>query len=131
MNNINMLGRLTRDVDFKVTQSGVPMVTFSIACSKKYRDKERVCFITCKAFNGLADTINGSFRKGDRILISGELMQDTYTNSEGKDVTTYSIMVEKIDFIEQKKDGVEQKQNSTPPARQNANIPIDDNDLPF
>lgn len=136
MNNISILGRLTNDVKHGVSQSGMAYCSFTIAHNKKIGDTDRTLFIMCKAFGKLADLINTNFRKGERILISGELAQEDYTDKSGQSVKYHCILVQGIDFIEPKQDGVgkvkQVLQTKTAPAQnQNININIDNEDLPF
>lgn len=137
MNNISILGRLTNDVKHGVSQSGMAYCSFTIAHNKKMGDTDKTCFIMCKAFGKLADLINSGFRKGERILISGELAQEDYTDKSGQSVKYHYITIQSVDFIESK-DGVSKvkqvlktKTVPAPAQNQNININIDNEDLPF
>lgn len=139
MNNISILGRLTNDVKHGVSQSGMAYCSFTIAHNKKMGNTDRTLFIMCKAFGKLADLINTSFRKGDRILISGELAQEDYTDKiTDQQVKYHCILVQGIDFIESKQDVISkvkqvlQTKTTPSPAQNNSiNININDEDLPF
>lgn len=135
MNNISILGRLTSDVKHGVSQSGAAYCSFTIAHNKKIGDTDKTCFILCKAFGKLADLINSGFRKGERILISGELAQENYTDkTTAQQVKYHCILVQEVDFIESKQDGVskaKQALETKSTQAQNQNIPVDDSDLPF
>lgn len=138
MNNISILGRLTNDVKHGVSQSGTAYCNFSIAHNKKMGDADKTCFIMCKAFGKLADLINSGFRKGERILISGELAQEDYTDkATGQQVKYHCILVQGIDFIESRdrvskvKQVLEAKTTPTPAQNNSININIDNEDLPF
>lgn len=138
MNTISILGRLTNDVKHGISQSGMAYCSFTIAHNKKMGETERSLFIMCKAFGKLADLINSGFRKGERILISGELAQEDYTDKSGQQVKYHYINIQSIDFIESKQDGVSKvkqvlqtKTTPAPAQNQNININIDNEDLPF
>lgn len=132
MNQITMLGRLTADPKYITTQTGKTIASFSLAVSKKYKDQEQTTFINCKAFDKKADVINQHFRKGHRILISGELVQEKYTNRDGQEVNTYSIIIQNLDLIEKREDAAQQAGAIKQQVQNNGGgITPDDEDLPF
>lgn len=104
MNDVKIIGNLTRDPEIRSLPSGVTATTITIANNRKYRDKdgndkEDVAFIKCVSFGNLADTIGKYFTKGKKILVEGHLRQDSWDDSNGNKRTEILIVIEKFHFI--------------------------------
>lgn len=99
MNQVNLLGRLTKDVEFRFgAGSGNPMARFTIAVNRKFK-KDEADFINCIAFGKTADIINQYFSKGSQIAISGNIRTGSYEAQDGTRRYTTDIVVETFDFI--------------------------------
>lgn len=102
MNSVNILGRLSSDVEF-IDKGDFKVAKFNLAHSKKLgKDKPETLFIGCVAFNKMAEVVNSYFKKGERILINGELKQETWQDNQGNAKSTYKIHILSLDFIETK-----------------------------
>lgn len=95
MNSVNLMGRLTKDVELKNTAKGNSFCRFNIAVT---RDKDNTDFIPCVAFNKTAELINQYVRKGDQIGVEGRLSSGSYENDQGRTVYTLNVTVNRIDF---------------------------------
>ena len=105
MNKVELMGRLTKDVEVLTYNAGnekKKMVKFSIAVQRK-RDKEKVDFFDCIAYGSTAKALNDFVKKGERIIVEGTMQTDIYTNKEGKNVKTYTVLVNDFYFTEYKK----------------------------
>lgn len=99
MNQVNLLGRLTKDVEFRFgAGNGNPMARFTIAVNRKFK-KDEADFINCIAFGKTADIINQYFSKGSQIAISGNIRTGSYEAQDGTRRYTTDIVVETFDFI--------------------------------
>lgn len=99
MNQVNLLGRLTKDVEFRFgAGSGNPIARFTIAVNRKFK-KDEVDFINCIAFGKTADIINQYFSKGSQIAISGNIRTGSYEAQDGTKRYTTDVVVESFDFI--------------------------------
>lgn len=96
MIKVNAIGRLVNDVT-EVKGKEKVFNSFSLACR---RDKDNTDFIDCFAFT---DAIGKFAKKGDTICITGDLVQDSYENKEGKKVTKYKVNVTGFEFCGGKK----------------------------
>lgn len=109
MNSVNILGRLSSDVEF-INKGDFKVAKFNLAHTKKLgKDKQETLFIGCVAFNKMAEVVNIYFKKGDRILINGEIKQETWQDSQGNAKSTYKIYILSLDFIETKGQSDNQK----------------------
>ena len=130
MNNVNIIGRLTKDVEVRKTSTNKSVSSFSIAVDNlATKDGEKTTsFFNCNAWNNVAETLSKYTRKGDRIAISGSLIQRNYDNKNGEKISVVEINVNSITLIENKKENA--SVNSENKAVENDNK-INDDDLPF
>lgn len=97
MNKITVYGRLTEDVKKYTTQSGKSVANVRIASNG--RNKDDVSFFECKAFNGLADTMEKYMHKGDPIVAYGSMHQFKYQAQDGASKTSWELLIDDIDFV--------------------------------
>ena len=109
LNKVIIMGRLTRDPDFKQTQSGVAICKFSVAVERQFKDSktgERLTdFLDCTAFRGTAEFISRYFSKGNMILVEGNIQNNNYTDNNGVKHYSNNIMVENVSFCGGKNEG--------------------------
>ena len=85
LNHVILQGRLTKDAEFRTTNSGVSVVNFTIAWNRKINDdNEKVLYMECEAWRGIADLIYKHFKKGNEIIVEGELYTNTYQTEAGE-----------------------------------------------
>ena len=142
-NKVIIMGRLTRDPDFKQTQSGVAICKFSVAVERQFKDSktgERLTdFLDCTAFRGTAEFISRYFSKGNMILVEGNIQNNNYTDNNGVKHYSNNIMVENVSFCGGKNEGgtaqTEQAQPGLPENVQNAveqfEAVVADGEVPF
>ncbi|MBI1806422.1 MAG: single-stranded DNA-binding protein [Ignavibacteria bacterium] len=107
LNSIIIAGNLTRDPVFRQTTSGTPVVNFSIASNRKYRDannqwQEEVCYVGVVAWNKLADSCTNRLKKGSAVLIDGELQSHLFKNDDGISRNIVEIKARRIQFLNKK-----------------------------
>lgn len=132
MNNVQLVGRLTRDPDVRILEGGVTMARFTVAVDRVYkRDGEDTAdFISCVSFGKTADFVQKYFNKGQRIGLTGRIQTGSYEKKEGnttRKVYTTDVVAERVEFVESK-----QQSGATVDADGFMEIPdgIDD-ELPF
>lgn len=102
MNNINLIGRLTKDPELKYGQSGKAYAKFSLAVKRSY-SKDDVDFINCVSFGKTAEIVAEHLKKGSKIAVEGSLQMNQYeTNGEKR--TTYEVLISQVHFLESKRD---------------------------
>lgn len=123
MNNLQILGRLTRDPESRYSQNGKAVCQFSIAVN---RNKDEADFFECVAWEKTAETITTYVKKGQRILIDGRLQQDRWKDQQsGENRSTVKIIVNRFDFIESA------DQNTNTPQQQPAQPQVPRNAPPM
>ena len=85
-NTVVIEGNLGRDAETRAFQSGARVVSFAIGVTRRYKaadgsDREETSWIDCKAFGRLADD-NASLGKGERVIVIGELRQETWQDKQ-------------------------------------------------
>lgn len=97
MNNIVLLGRLTKDADIRSTQSGKVVASFTLAVDRPYTQngKREVDFIACQIWGK-------SVHRGQRILLEGRLQIRQYTDKNGNKRTAAEVVADRFEFIERK-----------------------------
>lgn len=122
MNKVNLLGRITKDIDLKYTQTtNKANARFQVAVN---RSKDEVSFINCEAWEKCAENISKYFKKGSQIGITGHITTGSYDDKDGKRVYTWSVVVDEFDFIDSKKE-----EGQAP--FENTQAPVTDDQLPF
>ena len=145
MNKVILMGRLTRDpeVRYSHTDSTMVIARFSLAVDRRYKkpgDEVTADFFNCTAFGKQGEFVEKYLKKGTKVVVTGRIQNDNYTNKDGQKVYSVQIMVEEIEFAESKtnsqsnsgNDGGIQLQMEMPDADGFMNIPDGiDNSLPF
>ncbi len=104
MNKVILMGRLTADPELRQTQSGIASCRFTIACDRKYADKNtgerQADFITCVAWKQTAEFVSRYFSKGKMIAVEGSIRTGSYKDKKYSDVTHYTsdIYVDNVEF---------------------------------
>jgi len=103
MNRVELVGRLTRDSELRVTPGGKNVCSFVLAVSKDKPNKDGeygTDFINCKAFDKRAVNINKYFKKGNQIAITGSISTSTYETKEGVKKYSTEIIIDNFDFLD-------------------------------
>lgn len=103
LNNINIQGRITKDIEIKTTPSGKKVCSFTIACGQKIGQEERTSFLDCVAWEKRAEFIANYFPKGTMILLSGRLESRSWDDQNGNKRKAIEIVVNDVNFCGEKK----------------------------
>ncbi len=111
MNKVIVMGRLTKEVEMQTSSGGTNYIRNSVAVDRKFNkgEEKQTDFFNISAFGKTAEFISKYFHKGSKVLITGRLQSDSYTDKNGNKSTTVSIVVEEVDFCEAKGETTEQK----------------------
>lgn len=129
MNKVILIGRLTKNNELRKTQSGVSIVSNTIAVNR-FNKNEEVDFIPFTVLNKTAEILDKYTHKGDRIALVGQIQVRTYEDKQGVKRTFTEVFVENIELLEKKEEKKETPIATDPFENQRENMPIDD-DLPF
>lgn len=136
LNEVILMGRLTRDPDVRMTQNGTTAANFALACERDHapqgQDRE-TDFFDIVALGKTADFVGQYFAKGQFVAVKGRLQQRDWTDKQGNKRRTTEILADRCYFAEKRQDrdassgGFQQMPDSTP-------VPFEDSDddkLPF
>ena len=104
LNSVIIAGNLTKDPIFRQTTNGTPVVNFSVASNRRYRDskeewQEDVCYVGVVAWNKLAESCREKLKKGNAVLVEGELQSRTFKTEKGDSKTIVEIKARRIQFL--------------------------------
>lgn len=124
MNNVNLIGRLTKAVDLRYTQNGVAYGSFTIAVNRRFKNQngEREAdFINCVIWKKSAENLANFTQKGSLIGVSGAIQTRNYDNQQGQRVYVTEVLVENFDFLESRKNDADGFSNAGNINTQNFN----------
>jgi single-strand DNA-binding protein len=101
INNIYLLGNLTRDPEIKYTDEGTAITEMSLASNKKWTDKngkdlETVDYFNITVWGKLAENCASVLKKGNRIMVCGHINLRSWENKEGKKYNITSITADVV-----------------------------------
>lgn len=106
MNKVILMGRLTRDPEVRYSQgaSQTAIARFSIAVDRRFKREGEpdADFFNCTCFGKQAEFVERYLHKGVKVVLSGRVQNDNYTNKDGQMVYSVRIMVDEIEFAESK-----------------------------
>ncbi|HAP4186030.1 TPA: single-stranded DNA-binding protein [Enterococcus faecalis] len=154
INNVTLVGRLTKDCDLRYTANGTAVAAFTLAVNRNFTNKngEREAdYVSCVIWRKPAETLANYTRKGTLIGIVGRLQTRNYENQQGQRVYVTEVVVETFQLLESKEvsqqrganasnhSPIEQRASNTqqpfpdtdPFTNSGSSIEISDDDLPF
>ena len=107
MNSVNLIGRLTKDVDLRYTQSGLAVGRFSVAIDRPKKDGQDngADFPNCVAYGKTAENLANYVHKGEMVGVTGCIRTGSYTGKDGRKVYTTDISVASVQFLNSRSSG--------------------------
>lgn len=149
MNNVSLIGRLTKDPELRYTPSGVAVARFTLAVNRQYKKEgeQQADFINIVTWRKTAENTANFLRKGSLAGVSGRIQTGSYDGQDGKKVFTVEVVAENVQFLEPKSanntpngngntNGYQQQQNAPQSNYGGQEVfspsaTIDEDDLPF
>ena len=139
MNTVQIIGRLTKDVDLRFTANGDAVGTFTLAVNRNFTNQQgerEADFINCVIWKKAAENLANFTHKGSQIGIHGRLQTRNYENSQGQKVYVTEVIVKEFDLLDPKQTDGERKiqkinNNSNPFVEDGQPLNISEDDLPF
>ena len=149
INSVVLVGRLTKDVELRKTQSGLSVASFTVACDRRLSQEQRnnneqsADFINCVAWRGSADFLWQYSHKGDTVGVEGRIQTRTY-DRDGQRVYVTEVLVNSVNLLHSKQTVQSQEQASYEPQPTQVpkpqqmsdfdylpNVEVSSDDLPF
>lgn len=132
VNNVTLVGRLTRDPELRKTQAGKSVLKFNLAVNRPF-NKEQADFVSCIAWEQKADFMANYITKGALISVVGRIETGSYEDASGKKVYTTDVVVDNVQALESQ--AQRNKGNDQPPYAEKEHdepvLDITSDDLPF
>lgn len=129
MNNVNLIGRLTKEPF--ISQKEKQLFTkINLAVNETYKakdgsEKTKTAFIDCVAFGKNAKKIGDFLNQGDRVIVSGKLINNNYIDKKEQKVYSTNVLIQTIDFLAKAKNHHEENKSE---SVENQTEAIDDSD---
>lgn len=109
LNQVIIMGNLTRDPELKTTPNGVQVVSFSLALNRSYKDlndewQEATDYIDVTAWSKLAEQVSNSLFKGSRALVTGRLQNRTWEQPDGQKRSKTEVLAMDVTFLDKIQD---------------------------
>lgn len=141
MNKVVLLGRLTKDVELRYTESNVAVGSVSLAVKRRIKNANgeyESDFINCVCWKETAETMSKYLKKGDPVLVEGRIQTRNYEDKDGNKKYITEVVIEHMDFVGGKKETKEEPKEEKNPfedmkekVEADQSIEISDDDLPF
>lgn len=105
INRVVLVGRLTRDVEVRKTQSGLSVAQFTVACDRRgSRDQQQTAdFISCVAWRQSADFLGSYAKKGNLVGVEGRIQTRNYDDKDGKRVYVTEVVCDSVQLLESRR----------------------------
>ena len=136
-NKVILMGNLTRDIELRTTTAGQSVANFTIAVNRVWKDKsgerqDDTAFIDCEAWGSFGEMLSKYFSKGNPILVSGRLRQDSWEDKDtGKKRSTLRVVVEDFSFVGGKGEETSMSNNNNTNTIDDVDGEVDLSDIPF
>lgn len=124
INNVVLVGRLTKDPDLRYTQSGTAVANFTLAVNRTFTNQggEREAdFINCVIWRKAAENLANMVGKGAQIGVTGRIQTRNYENKEGQRVFVVEVVAENFQMLESRNKQNGQNNANTGASNNNAN----------
>ena len=107
-NNIELIGRLTKDVELRTTSNNKKVCTMSLAVNR-YDGKNKVTdYFTVTLWENLAELSSKYTHKGSLVHVQGEMISRTYQNKSGSNVLVWEVKCSKLTLLDSKSDNTQE-----------------------
>lgn len=114
MNKVVLIGRITKEPEIKYTQSGVGVVSFTLAVDRDVKDEQGnyiTDFINCVAWRNQAEFIANWIKKGYLIAIAGSIQTRNWQTANGENRSTTEVIIDSVKNLTPKENKQEEVQN--------------------
>ena len=137
INNVTLVGRLTRDPELRYTPSNIAITTFNMAVNRNFKNQDgnrEADFINCMIWRQQAENFANWVKKGNLVGITGRIQTRSYDNQQGKRVYVTEVVADTFQLLEKRDNSANQANiEDQIPASFGATNPLDisDDDMPF
>lgn len=114
INNVVLVGRLTKDVDLRYTANGTGVATFTLAVNRNFTNQDGnrdADFINCVIWRKSAETLANYAKKGTLLGVTGRIQTRSYENQQGQRVYVTEVVAENFQLLESRSTNEQRKNN--------------------
>jgi single-strand DNA-binding protein len=112
INQVILVGRLTKSPELKITPGGTSVVNVTVAVNRQFKNQKgeiEADFVQCTLWEKTAENTAQYCQKGSLIGITGRIQTRSYENPEGKRVFVTEVVAESVRFLEPKRDSTQRE----------------------
>lgn len=116
INNVTLVGRITKEIDLKYTASGKAVATFTLAVNRKFKNQDgnrEADFINCVIWGKTAETLANYAHKGTLLGVTGRIQTRNYENQQGQRVYVTEVVAENFQLLESRSANEQRQQGDT------------------
>lgn len=113
LNQVVLVGRLTRDPELKKTQKNQSVTNITVACETGFDDKKQTDYINCVVWNKQADFVVNYLKKGALVAVQGKIQLRSWEDTNGKKQYVQEVLVGVIKSLEKKSVNDDQTPNQS------------------
>lgn len=126
MNQVFIIGRITRDLEVKFTSTGKAMLRFSVAVDRRKKE-DGADFINCVAWGQTAENMDRYLSKGSKVAVLGRIQTGSY-EKDGTRINTFDVVADNVEFLDSKSTEPQPKPKAEPEPQFEA---LNGFDMPF
>ena len=130
MNQLNIIGGLTRDPESRTTQSGKQVCTFTVGVNRR-NDREKSDFFRVNAWGELGNNCARYLSKGKRVRVTGSVSLSTYTAQDGTTRANLEVLAQDVEFLSPASQGQQNAPQAPKADAQSGFVQVDEEELPF
>ena len=130
MNQLNIIGGLTRDPESRTTQSGKQVCTFTVGVNRR-NDREKSDFFRVNAWGELGNNCAKYLSKGKRVRVTGSVSLSTYTAQDGITRANLEVLAQDVEFLSPASQGQQNAPQVPKTDAQSGFVQVDGEELPF
>ena len=129
MNQLNIIGGLTRDPESRTTQSGKQVCTFTVGVNRR-NDREKSDFFRVNAWGELGNNCARYLSKGKRVRVTGSVSLSTYTGQDGTTRANLEVLAQDVEFLSPAGNAQQNAPQAAKTDNQSGFVQVDD-EIPF
>lgn len=113
INNVVLVGRITKDIDLRMLESGKAYTNFTLAVNRAFKGQDgqqQADFISCKTFNKQAENLARYCGKGSLIAVVGNIQVSNFQGKDGNTIYRTEVIANNIQFLDTRNQGQQQQQ---------------------
>jgi single-strand DNA-binding protein len=130
MNQLTIIGNLTRDPESRTTQTGKQVCTFTVAVTRR-RDRETSDFFRVSAWGELGNNCARYLAKGKKVCVVGQVSVSTYTTQNGETRANMDVFADTVEFLSPASQGQQNAPQAPKTDAQSGFVQVDEEELPF